>query len=169
MSKQHPQAIHPSDANVVMIASKMPRAQESLLGCIYLYSGDTDSDFTHGYIYECVEGTSYVDIIGFDPARIGFDYTKGTLEAFFSEAAEDYSKIVGGTFEYLKAGDLWSISAVDKDGNTLFSEYKLYTPDLEDAGFVMLWPIYDYKDGEKIQFYFTHNKQINFEWVRVEP
>lgn len=147
----------------------MPLPSQERLGDIGIYAGETNESYHHGYIYECVEGTSYVDIIGFEPTRIGFDYTKGTLEAFFSEAAEDYSKIVGGTFEYLKAGDLWSISAVDKDGNTLFSEYKLYTLDLEEAGFVMLWPIYDYKDGEKIQFYFTHNKQIDFEWVRVQP
>lgn len=163
------QYIHTNQSNMIFKFNVMPLPSQQRLGDIGIYAGATNDSYHHGYIYECIEGTSYVDIIGFEPTRIGFDYTKGTLEDFFSEATEDYGQIVSGTFEYLQAGDIWSISALDKDGNTIFEEYKLYTKDLENAGFVMLWPIYDYKDGEKIEYYFTHNKEINFAWKRVQP
>ena len=167
MSKSVPVPIHAHQNNIICKFNVMPIPCEERLGDMGVYAGETSDSFTHGYMYECVEGTSYIDVIGFEPSRIGFDYTKGTLSGFFGEATEDYTKIVGGTFEYLKDGNIWSISAVDKDGKTIFEDYKLYTEDLEDAGFVMLWPIYDYKDGEKLDYTLIHSKEVGYSWERV--
>jgi len=165
----NPEYIHHNQSNTIFKFNVMPLPTKERLGDIGIYAGETNSTYMHGYIYECVEGASYVDFIAFDPGRIAFDYRKGTLAAFFGEVTESYEDIVSGTFEYLKDGNIWSINALDKDGNTIFEEYKLYTEDLEDAGFVMLWPIEEYKDGEKITYEFTHNKELNFEWQRVQP
>ena len=166
MSKQQPQAIHPSDANVVMIASKMPRAQESLLGCIYLYSGTTDSDFTHGYIYECVQGSIREEMpVAFIPGYMAC--FPEDFVTFLAEATNDYKTITHGTMTYLEAGDIWEFNFYDKDNNLVKGEYKLYTQDIKDAGFVPLMP--SYSDEQVIEFECRYMEQLGFEWERLEP
>lgn len=161
--------IHTNQSNIVFKFNAMPLASKNRLGDFGIYAGQTNDTYTHGYIYECVEGKSYDDIIGFDPTKIGFDYTKGVLSDFFAEATEDYDEVVGGSFKYLADGDIWEISGVDKDGETVFEEYKLYTDDLKDAGFVFINPPSDYKDEEVISYYLKHNVENNYTWQRVQP
>lgn len=165
----NPEHIQHNQSNSIFKFNVMPLPSEKHLGDICIYAGETNSTYTHGYIYECSTGASYTDLIGFEPAKIAFDYTKGTLADFFSDITEYYKNIKGGVFEYLKEGNTWSISAVDEDGNTIFEEYKLYTEDLEEAGFVMLNPMYEYKNGEKIEYYFNHNEKLDYTWQRVQP
>lgn len=44
-----------------MQATELPEASAEYEGLILMYTGETDSDFTHGYFYECVKsGSSYV-------------------------------------------------------------------------------------------------------------
>lgn len=44
-----------------MQAKELPEAAETYEGIILMYTGETDTNFTHGYIYECVKsGSSYV-------------------------------------------------------------------------------------------------------------
>lgn len=44
-----------------MQAKELPEASAEYEGLILMYTGETDSNFTHGYFYECVKsGSSYV-------------------------------------------------------------------------------------------------------------
>ena len=144
---------------------EMPNATRDLLGVVVQYIGNTTNDYKHGYVYECVEKTNYDPIIGFYPSKIGFDYDNDLI-SFFAQATPDYAQIKEGVFEYLEAGDIWSISAKDENGNTIFSEYKLYSDDLRDAGFVFLFP--EYEDEEKIEYELALNPSHYYVWERID-
>lgn len=151
-------------SSVIIKSDTLPTASESLEGAIYQYSGTTGV-YTHGYIYECKENTIYDPRIDFVPSKIGFDYDKSLLD-FFSEITPDYLNVKEGIFEYLSAGDIWSISGKDENGNTIFSEYKLYTDDLRDYGFVFIYP--EYSDGEQIAYGLYLNPSLSYEWERID-
>lgn len=156
-------------ASVIIKSKTIPEATSATVGQMRIYAGTTNANYTHGYIYECTADTTYEALIDFEPAKIGFDYTKGNLQTFFSEMAQDPSSIVGGKFTFLKAGNIWSINGLDKNGETVFNDYKLYTEDLEDAGFVFTFPPDEYKDGDEInyevRYYAVHN---NPKWERID-
>ena len=154
---------------IIVRSATIPTASASLVGKAYQYAGATNGQYTHNYIYECVAGeTTYTGMIGFDPAKIAFDHTAGNLVDFFSEITPNFAQITQGTMTYLQAGDLWAITAQNTNGDTVFSDYNLYTADLQNAGFVFINPSQDYTDGEVIDFITVFTPQsTSYEWVRV--
>lgn len=168
MGNDNPQYIHSNQSNTIFKYNIMPRAGKERLGDFGIYAGETTDNYTHGYLYECVLGQSHYDLIDFEPAKIGFDYTKGYLEVFFADLTEDYDDLVSGSMKFLKAGNIWAIDGKDKDGKVLFEDYKLYTEDLEDAGFVFTFPPDHYLDEEVINYTVNHNIVNEYKWQRVE-
>ena len=149
--------------------SVIPQGSEENAGRVVCYTGDDSESYTHGYIYECKEEKQYSGIIGFEPSKIGFDYTKGVLLDFFKEATPDYLRIVRGTFTYSLSANLWTITGYDSEDNEVFSNYKLYTEDLEEAGFVMLNPMGDYSDGEVLDYSLKITQEsASYSWVRID-
>lgn len=159
-----------TNGKIIVRSATIPTASADLVGKVYQYAGTTNGQYTHNYIYECVAGeTTYDGLIGFEPTKIAFDYTKGNLAEFFSDTTPNFAQVTHGTFTYLAAGDLWAISGQDANENVLFDNYKLYTQDLEDAGFVFINPPQDYTDGEVIDYTVTFTPQpTTYSWVRVD-
>lgn len=176
MSKTGPTAVHANQSNIIFKFNVIPLPTKERLGDIGIYAGETNDTFHHGYIYECVEGTTYLDIIGFDPGRIGFDYAKASLEDFIDRIADilqddtiTIDRVKSGIFEYDLSMGGWHISGKDANGDTVFEDFTIYSEDLEDLGFIFLWPIEDYKDGEKMEYTLQHNAEFHFEWQRLQP
>lgn len=168
------------DENRIIIKTDtIPTASEDNFKKIYCYSGETNATYTHGYIYECKAEANYAPIIGLYPTKIGFDYTKGDLVSFWQQATPNFASIHHGIFEYDLSSDIWLISALDKNGNTILPNdwsdlngFKLYTQDLVDAGFVMLHPMEDYADGEQLEYeidWHTTYSNFYFERIDVQP
>lgn len=153
---------------IIVKSATMPEASESYNGEVYMYVGETNEIYTHGYIYECLGKPAYDAVIGIEPTKIAFDYTKGDLLSFFAEATPDYLQIKDGVFEYDLSGNIWNISGKDENGNVLFSDYKLYTEDLEDAGFVVIVPMSDIADGEQLTYEITKTEITAYSWNRID-
>lgn len=154
---------------IIVRSATIPTASADLVGKAYQYAGTTNALYTHNYIYECVaDEPTYTGIIGFDPTKIAFDYTAGDLMEFFSEITPNFPQITHGTFTYDIAGNIWTIVGKDSNENVVFDNYRLYTEDLEDAGFVFINPPEDYSDGEIIDFEVAFTQQpTTYSWVRV--
>lgn len=155
-------------SDIIIKSPTMPEASSDTVGEVRQYVGSTDVSYTHGYIYECIESTVYDGLIGFEPAKIGFDYTQGSLIEFLEGLTLNYPQVAGGVFKYDIAGDIWTINGVDSEGNTVFDNYRLYSQDLRDAGFVFLNPTEDYADGEEIDYYLTLTATSVYSWNRLD-
>ena len=155
---------------IIIKSDEIPVASASELGKMYCYSGTTNANYTHGYVYECVQGaTTYEGIIVFDPHKVVFDTEAGTLNAFFEENnVSDYQTVVSGTMTYAESGDIWSLEGKDAENNTVFTGLQLYTQDLIDAGFVFINPMSDYADGEVIDFEITWTASSTYVWERID-
>lgn len=155
--------------NIIIKSNVIPDASAEELGNMYIYAGTTNSTYTHGYIYECVgSNIEYDGVIGFDPGKIAFDYTKGTLADFFEDNhINSYWEVVVGSMTYLADGDIWAIEGRDSLGNTVFTGLQLYTQDLVDAGFVFINPPQDYADEEVIEYFTGWTAEGSFAWQRI--
>lgn len=159
----------PSMDKVIIKSATIPTASAELLGSVYQYVGQTDGTYQHGYIYECVAGDpSYTGIIGIEPTKIAFDYTKGDIVAFFREITPNFAQITHGTFTYDIAGNIWTIVGKDANENVIFDNYRLYTEDLEDAGFVFINPPEDYHDGDVFDYDVTFTETTTYNWERID-
>lgn len=155
--------------DVVFRKKEMPTASEATHEMVVLYAGTTNADYTHGYIYECVADATYQTLIGFEPTKIAFDYTKGNLQTFFSEYTQDFAELDNGEFTYIAGGDIWSFNGKDSQGNILFEDIRLYTQDLKDAGFVFINPSEEYSDGDVIEYYMSQKTvYYNYRWQRID-
>ena len=155
--------------DVVYRKDVLPEAKQAHEGMVCLYSGETNSTYSHGYIYECKAAEpEYEAVFYFEPAKIANPYYDKAA-AFLQEATEDFKKVVSGTMEYLKSGNIWDITLKDSAGNTILDDYKLYTEDLVDSGFITLYPIEDFEDGEVISFEVDLREiSDSFSWVRID-
>lgn len=124
--------------------------------------------YHNGYVYKCEAETTNTGVIGFEPAKIGFDYTNHSVEEAFSEMTQDPTVVTKGTFVYDVAGNLWTISGKNADDQDIFTGYRLYTEDIEDLGFVILNPIGDYTDGETLEFEITWTSATSYNWARID-
>lgn len=124
--------------------------------------------YHNGYIYKCEARTTSTGVIGFEPTKIGFDYTNHSVEKAFSEMTQDPTVVTKGTFVYDVAGNLWTISGKNADDQDIFTGYRLYTEDIEDLGFVMLNPMGDYSDGETLEFEIVWTSATSYDWVRID-
>lgn len=154
------------ESKIIVKSATIPTAGEDYLGSVYMYVGETNSTYTHGYIYECKSSVSTTAIVSFEPHKIAFD--EGNLVSFFEEAGDTSHEVVSGRFKYLEAGDIWNINGLDANGNTVFSDYQLYTQDLVDAGFVVIVPMTDIADGEEIAYDLVYRDTTSYAWERID-
>ena len=153
---------------IIVKSPTMPEAGEKYNGEVYMYVGETSASYTHGYIYECVSSQSYLARATFEPHDFVFDELNHSLVDFFAEASDDYLQVVSGRFKYLQDGDIWNINGLDENGDTIFSDYQLYTQDLIDAGFTFIVPMEDISDGDEVSYEVTFHEQTNYSWERID-
>lgn len=148
---------------IIVKSATIPTAAVKYVGAVYQYVGETNSTYTHGYIYECKQQET--NTITFTPATMSVSGTD--FMAFLASIStdEDYESVVKGTFTYDLAGDLWRFVGKDAEDNTILT-YQQYTQDFEDAGFTM--PV-DPQDGDVVEFVRTVSATYAWERIDVQP
>lgn len=143
---------------IIVKSSTIPTASADLVGSVYQYVGETDSSYTHGYIYECK--TIPADTLVFSPDTVSCSWTD--LSSFLQAQTEDYNSVVSGTMTYFENAELWRLVFTDENGDTVLT-YQQYTADWEDVGFTFNDIFHD---GDIVSFTrYTDSTQI---WERID-
>lgn len=155
-------------SKVVNKADIMPLADADYNGLFYAYGGETDSDFTHGYVYECVrDSASFSGTVTFEPASISETVVAASASDLAMLASEyisgDVSEINAGTMTYDISGDLWVF--VGKKDSTTVGTFQLYTQDFIDAGFTFTGTP---EDGDVVAFTCEITDSSTYKWVRID-
>lgn len=182
------------DNRIIIKSETIPEASEKTYKKIYCYSGKTNSTYTHGYIYECIETDAvyHLEDILFNTSMIGFDYEGGSdpefpvgdwtsdqeaMEAFltlvlrntgytYNEAANVILTIDPNTL--IDRHAMWLVEVKDTNGNTLVSNYRLYDTDLSYHGYIFLYPQEDYVNADPILNTFEWVKDsATYSWERI--
>lgn len=158
------------DENRVIIKSAdIPVAGADVLGQMYCYDGTTNATYTHGYVYECVEGAStYTGTVEFNPATLSGTTAACSGDAFAAFVAEwgsgNITDIIKGTLTYDQSGGLLVFVGQD-DTDTTVCTFQLYTQDYEDAGFTFTGTL---EDGDVITFACTVTESSTYSWERID-
>lgn len=156
---------------IIIKSAEIPAASEDELGKFYCFSGETNANYTHGYIYECVAGSSYYE------ANIAFDHSTFASEDFYKAGqlivdagVADPTEVTGGTMTYALAGNLWSIIFTDANGNALNAAYSIYTDDLEQNYDIL--PTVDpseFVDGQVVNMAINNVvEHVDYSWERLD-
>ena len=151
---------------IIVKSATIPEAGEDYVGAVYQYVGTTTETYTHGYIYECVGSESTIARAVFEPHYFVFE--GDNLTSFFESLGDTSHEVVSGRFKYLQAGDIWNINGLDENGNTIFSDYQLYTQDLIDAGFVFIVPMEEITDESEANYELAYFELMDYAWVRID-
>lgn len=160
------------DENKVIVKSDtIPEASADELGKFYCYSGETNSSFTHGYVYECVEGSSYyVANIAFEQSTFASESFEKAGQLVVDAGVVDPTEVVGGTMTYALAGNLWTIVFTDENGNALNTGYSIYTDDLEqDYDILPVIDPSDFVDGQVVNMTINNvSEEQGYLWERID-
>lgn len=155
-------------SKTVQKTSTMPTADASNVGQVYLYTGNTDSNYTQNYIYKNVKTALYTGTVSFEAATIS-----GTTVAcsgdnfanFLTESGVEPLSVVSGTMTYDVAGDLWILEGKDSSGNTVLT-FQEYQQDFVDAGFTFTGTP---SNGDVIAFTCTVEEvSTSYAWTRID-
>ena len=156
------------DKSKIVNADTIPTASADNAGYVYLYTGETDANYTHGYVYQNKVTTTYTDSITFDPASISGTTVTATAGALAGLCAEygsgDITDIIKGTLTYDQSGDLLVFVGLD-DTDTQVCTFQLYTQDYIDAGFTFTGTL---QDGDVINFAGTITESSSYAWERID-
>lgn len=154
---------------VIEKSSSIPTADADTYRKVYMYVGETDANYTHGYIYECQKtSATYTGTVTFEAATLsgttvtcdGDDFAN-----FLTEAGADPTPIVSGTMTYDAGADGWRLVGKDAEDNTV-TNFIEYTEDYTDYGFVFTGtPV----DGDVIGFTCSVSESsATYGWVRLD-
>ena len=154
---------------VIIKSAEIPEASADELGKFYCYSGTTNATYTHGYVYECVEGQpTYTDSVEFEPATISETVVTTTSNSLANLCSQyitgDITSIVSGTMTYDESGEIWAFVGKDAEDNTVGS-FQLYTQDFIDAGFTFTGTL---EDGDVVAFTCTITESSTYVWERID-
>lgn len=152
----------PSSKGVLRLLRYFPAASAENSGKVYMYIGKTDSDFTHGYIYENVKTASYTASVSFSPDSIacaGNDFL-----SFLQEHYIEVQDITNGSMTYFADAELWRFVAKKEDGSVAFS-WQQYEQDFVDAGFSFTGT---FTDGEVVEWTTTITEtSASYAWTQI--
>lgn len=151
------------ESRTIVKSDTIPTADEESLGKVYMYTGETNATYTHGYIYECMPTYSDTAVV-FGSANI--TWALADFVAWLENAGVPYERATHGTMTYAADGDLWTVLGIDDKGMPVFT-WSEYTQDLIDAGCVFgTTPV----AGDSSTFTFT-TEIDGYVWVRrdVQP
>lgn len=152
--------------------TELPTATAGLAGTILEFVGETGAEYTNGYFYQCQGTSSYDGIVNFEPHKIGFDYEGHAVKDIFEDnSITDYETITHGTMTYMEAGNIWALTGYDENDTEVFSGLQLYTEDLESYGFVFIYPMSEFSDGEVLDYDINWTTVSDYSWVQkdVQP
>lgn len=157
------------ESKVIVKSSTIPTADADSYRKMYIYAGETDATYTHGYIYECQKtSATYTGTVSFEAATLS-----GTTVAcdgdvfanFLTEAGADPTPIVSGTMTYDSGADGWRLIGKDAEDNTI-TNFIEYTEDYTDAGFTFTGTP---QDGDVVAFTCTVSEASStYSWVRLD-
>lgn len=156
---------------VVSKTKTMPTASADNLNIIYMYEGETDANYTHGYVYENHKTATYTGTVSFDAATLS-----GTTVAcsgdnfanFLTESGVSPLSVVSGTMTYDAAGSLWILVGKNASDETVLS-FQEYQEDYENFGFTFTGTP---QDGDVVSFTCSVEEDVvSYAWVRfnVQP
>lgn len=155
-------------AKTVQRAETMPTADASNAGQQFLYSGESDATYTHGYIYENVKTATYTGTVSFEAATLSgttVTCSGDNFANFLTEAGADPTPIVSGTMTYEADANGWRLVGKDSNDNTV-TTFIEYVEDYEDAGFVFTGTP---QDGDVIAFTCTvEEASATYAWTRID-
>ena len=156
------------ESKVIVKSSTIPTADADSYRKMYIYAGETDATYTHGYIYECQKTSiTYTGTVSFEAATLS-----GTTVAcsgddfanFLTEAGADPTPIVSGTMTYDAGAGGWRLVGKDAEDNTITS-FLEYDQDYADAGFTFTGTP---QDGDVVAFTCTVAEDtVTYAWVRL--
>ena len=153
---------------VVSKTKTMPTASSSNENIVYMYMGETNANYTHGYIYGNKKTSEYTGTVSFSPATLS-----GTVVAcsgdvfatFLTEAGADPTPIVSGTMTYEADATGWRIVGKDSNNDTV-TTFLEYVEDYEDAGFTFTGTP---EDGDVVAFTCTiEESAVTYSWTRID-
>lgn len=147
---------------VVEKITAIPSAESSIVGKVYMYMGETNSTYTHGYIYECV-ATQEATAVAFSGSIVS-SWDVADFVSYMQEGGSAYNEVTHGTLIYDASGGLWDLVGYDANGIEVLSFHE-YTEDLEDFGCVFASETH--QDGDSCQFTLT-TEQSGKKWKRLD-
>lgn len=151
---------------IIIKDTTIPVASAANANEMYIYAGQTNATYTHGYIYENQYIPSYAGSITFDPATISVsDADYGSFLTAGIRYIENPTTITHGTMTYHGASAIWRMECYDAN-DTLVGARQLYQSDYEDAGFVFTGT---FSDGDVVNF--TTSIEVaasSYQWVRID-
>lgn len=142
---------------IITKSETMPDASSVSTGAVYMYVGETNETYTHGYIYERKNDE---DIMLFD--IFGISCSWNALSEFLATKTDDYDTIVAGTMTYIESGNLWKIVFKNAGDETVF-EYQQYSTDWSEVGFTFTGT---FTDGATANF--TRTPALTAHWERMD-
>lgn len=151
----------------IVLSATIPAAGADTLGKFYCYKGVTNQNYTHGYVYECIEGTPvYTGTVSFEPATLSetvVSCSGDDFANFLTEAGADPTSIVSGTLTYEADATGWRLVGKDSNGDTV-TTFLEYVEDYEDLGFTFTGTP---EDGDVVAFTCTVESSPTYTWSRV--
>lgn len=159
------------ESKIIIKSAEIPAASADELGKFYCYSGETNANYTHGYIYECVAGSTYYTAnIAFEQSTFASESFEKAGQLIVDAGVTDPTQVTGGTMTYALAGNLWSIVFTDENGNALNTAYNIYTDDLEQDYDIL--PVIDpseFTDGQVVNMLINNIESYqNYSWERLD-
>lgn len=155
------------ESKVIVLSATIPVAGADTLGKFYCYKGVTNQNYTHGYVYECIEGTPvYTGTVSFEPATLSetvVSCSGDDFANFLTEAGADPTSIVSGTMTYEADATGWRLVGKDSNGDTV-TTFLEYVEDYEDLGFTFTGTP---EDGDVVAFTCTVESSSTYTWSRV--
>lgn len=159
------------ESKVIVLSDTIPTADADSLGKFYCYKGTTNASYTHGYVYECVEGSAYyVANIAFEQSTFASESFEKAGQLIVDAGVSDPTEVTGGTMTYALAGNLWSIVFTDENGNDLNTPYSIYTDDLEqDYDILPVIDPSDFVDGQVVSMIINNvSEEQGYVWERID-
>ena len=160
-----------NESKIIIKSADIPVASADELNKFYCYDGVTNANYTHGYIYECVAGSTYYTAnIAFDQSTFASLSFEKAGQLIVDAGVTDPTEVTGGTMTYALAGNLWSIVFTDANGNALNTAYNIYTEDLQQDYDIL--PVIDpseFTDGQVVNMLINNiEEQQDYSWERMD-
>ena len=151
---------------IIIKDSVIPAATVENVGAVYMYVGESNENFVHGFIYENRYVPNYSGTITFSPAGISVSDTDfSSFLNTWKQYIVNPTAVTNGTITYYAAGDLWRMVMKDEN-DELVDTLQLYQQDYEDSGFT--FPD-NPQDGDSYTFTTTITESsASYQWVRTD-
>lgn len=156
----------PLTDKIIIKDSVIPTASSSNVGAVYMYVGETNATYTHGYIYENQYLPNYSGTITFSPAGISVsDENFSSFLNTWKQYLNTPTLVTNGTITYHGSSAIWKMVMKDAN-NQQIGTLQLYQSDYEDSGFT--FPA-DPQDGDEYTFTTTITESSSsYQWVRID-